>query len=100
MTAIKERQLTAQRISKLMYFTHTSNKEVADKCGISPGAVSLKKTGRRSFHGRELAILVNLFRDKGMNVDLDYLVGLPDAPPDAPSPTYTPKENALFQVGA
>ena len=96
MTAIKERQLTAQRISKLMYFTHTSNKEVADKCGISPGAVSLKKTGRRSFHGRELAILVNLFRDKGMNVDLDYFVGLPDAP----SPTYTPKENALFQVGA
>lgn len=96
MTATDERQLTAQRVSRLVYFTHTTNKEIADKCGISPGAVSLKKTGRRSFHGRELAILVNNFRDKGMNVNIDYLVGLPDAP----SPTYAPKEKTLFQVGA
>lgn len=91
-----ETGVVARRVSELMSFTQTSNQELARICGVTPNAISQKRNGQRSFRTSELVLAMRLFKEKGVQVDIDFLIGLPDAQ----RPRYIPKENALVQVGA
>lgn len=86
---------TASRVAKVMRITGTKSSELVDRCKLTSGSISQKKNGLRPWKTAELVVAIELFREKGVNVSLDYLTGLSDVmePNDK-------KKEAPLQAGA